>query len=341
MLTITCSGTRLLLRYLDLLAKGKEVPSTLIVQIAEDPGYKLFLRRWRELLARIGEDAAGLEQEDLIDLLTMYSRGRQYQGNRILVSLGKAMDGARPRLDELREILTVAEALEPDSMVDDVLALLPEGAQINATIYLLAEAHTNAYVHDGDVVVSFFHLATIDGTLFLNKVGSIQSTLKHELHHIGLESLQVLDDEGEEKTPTRGALGLIFGLLGEGSATLFFSPHTDGPLADAWRATEADLDLHHRDLEVVLKDLISEGLSLEDAGQAHFQRFFGPYKDQHMPAAYVLGVDMCKTIEAGFGRDALVRVLADPRRAFTLYNQAARKSGGYVYDDSLVEALEA
>mgnify|MGYP000524842875 CR=1 FL=1 len=334
MLEIDVTGTELVLEYLRNVAAGRVDPK-LMEEIVSDPGYQVFIRRQRAMANRTGEGRpSSVTDEEFSRFLVAFARGEEWDGALLFSKLGEAFRRAMTRLDLHAKVLDKVKELDVSGLESQVLQRLPEGATLDATVYFLAEVHPDAYVFGGSIVVSFFPLVVSRGSLFSGKV-PVLPVLCHELHHIGLASISPSLDEA---TKEGLVLSVIGGLLGEGAATMFFTPPEGGPHWESWRETAADLPGHYQEFEKMLQEILEGSRELPEARAELFQRFFRPYRKKSYPAGYVLGVDMCRTIYRRFGEAALVDVMARPSRFLRLYNEAADE-GEYRFGDGLVQEL--
>jgi len=338
LLNLSWSGTELMLRYLRLVQSGEPVPEDLLDDITADPGYAFFLRRNREMTLTMGSgDTRGLDKEGMIRFLRQYALDRGRSEHRLFGRLAEAMDRALGQLDEHEKVLDALRRLDPGAMEGDVLSHLPRGASIDATVYFLAEAHTNAYVYEGDTVVSFFPLILAEDRVHLSGVGALEAVLKHELHHLGLRSL-LPGGSHEPETAEAFALDLLHGVIAEGAATLFFSPPDALPDRSSWDRTARHLLDHYRALEQILLSVLDGETSPSEANRAAFDRLVGPFEGSH-PAIYPLGLDLCGAVLRGYGRDVMIDRLSSPVAFLQAYQQLSEGEKTYDFSDRLVKRL--
>jgi len=356
------NGTGKVLEYLRVLTEGREVTRAEVEAIAQDPGYTRLLRRRRLLIARMSEprpgydpeaDAAGITPDEFARCLEDHAAGRVWTGHESLGNLVRTFAKARERLAEHIEVFGALRRLEPGALENEVREYLPAPARLDTTVYFLAETHSDAYVFEGDIFVSFFPLKPVDGCL-TTTAGHLAPVLRHELHHIGVGSVMpgAHPIESVPQTAADVALGLLGGLLAEGMATMFFTPldpaqRDDGEVT--WGQTAADLSLHYAALEEVLGDLIAaDGMAggfaasrLAELMRKTFYRFFSAYRGKHQPIVYVLGPDMCRVVAEAFGAERLVGLLREPGRFLAAYDEAAARCGGHRFPPSLLRAAAA
>lgn|GEM_PF-3233973 len=345
MLKIDHRGTGLVLALLETLEAGLKPSPEAIREICSDPGYVFLLERTRAMVRQFGGDEAGMEgltTSELERCLSDYAEGRAWQGHRFFGRFGAALDQARANPPRHREIYAAVGRLEPGTLEQEVLRRLPAGATIDSTAYFLAEVHSNAYAYQHNLVVSFWPLELV-GEQPTCLGTPIEAVLKHEMHHIGLRS--VLPDsqsaDGVPNSPEELVLGLVGALSGEGAATMFFTPY-DAPGSASpfpWDKTAQDLPVHYRDMETGLRDLLSGRLGLQEGLQTLLARFLGAYEEKHLPAIYVMGVDMCRRLVAERGETALVELLRSPAGFLVAYNEASAQSDGYRFSQEVICAV--
>ena len=351
------NGTGKVLEYLRVLTEGREVTRAEVEAIAQDPGYTRLLRRRRLLIARMSEprpgydpeaDAAGITPDEFARCLEDHAAGRVWTGHESLGNLVRTFAKARERLAEHIEVFGALRRLEPETLENEVREYLPAPARLDTTVYFLAETHSDAYVFEGDIFVSFFPLRPVDGCL-ATTAGHLAPVLRHELHHIGVGSVMpgAHPLESDPQTAADVALGLLGGLLAEGMATMFFTP-LDPARRNAgeppWGPTAADLPQHYAALQEILGELLGDNASAAGPAVAEIMRrafvlFFNAYQDRYQPIVYVLGADMCRVVSDIFGPKRLVELLLRPQFFLAAYDEAVQRSDGYRFPPSIVRAL--
>ncbi len=346
MLRIDHRGTGLVLDYLHTLGSGRRPSREAIREIAFDPGYVFLLERTRAIIRQFGgkdSDAEGLTTEELERCLDDYSEGRAWEGHRFFSRFVTALEQARQDLPRHCEVYEAVGRLQPGTLEQEVLNRLPTGASIDSTAYFLAETHTDAYAFKRDVVISFWPLKLAGGRPVCTGM-PVENVLKHELHHIGLASVlpEPYSSDRTPSTPGELALALVGAVSGEGSATMFFTPY-DAPMADPkrWEKTVQDLPMHYRDLENGLCDLIGGRLEVSEGMKTLPARFLGAYEGRHLPAIYILGVDMCRRIAAERGEEGLVELLRSPARFLQAYSEIAARGDNYRFSADVIQAIQA
>jgi hypothetical protein len=224
-----------------------------------------------------------------------------------LASEEKALSG---RLDEWEKADLARSAQR-------VLAYLPATAQIHAKVFVVVKPRTNSFVYraEGDPAI-FLSLKT--GV----SEAKFENTVAHEMHHIGLDSIENRDPKGspgvQKALEWIGAFGEGFAMLAAAGDTATH-PHAHSAPADRAR-WDADIGKFPANLAAVdrfLLDLASDRLGAKEAEEqgAAFYGDQGPW--------YTVGYTMAVTIENRFGRGALIECMEHPERLIGNYNEAA------------------
>jgi hypothetical protein len=225
----------------------------------------------------------------------------------------------------------------------EVLAFLPAGARLRATIYPVVKPRTNSFVFDleGNPAIFLYLDPEVGPEKFAN-------TVLHELHHIGLGSACPPPEVAaaiEELPPgARRALRWL-GAFGEGFAMLAAAggpavhPHATSPVEDRqrWDRDVARFAADRREVESFLLDLVAGRLDEEQevAKARSFYGVQGPW--------YTVGWKMAATLDQVAGRQELIAAFCDPRRLLPAYNRAAAREddgdGAAPWSEELLAAL--
>jgi hypothetical protein len=206
------------------------------------------------------------------------------------------------------------------------LAWLPPGATLKARVFPVIKPAANSFVWadpaGGPAI--FLAMKPISRAQFEN-------TVAHELHHIGLNSLEARQAAlvAGQPEPVRRAVRWRGG-FGEGEAMLAAAgsaerhPHwaDDAAARARW---DGDMMRFNADLAAVQQlifDILDERLATPDAIQARAAPFWGDAQG----AWYTVGYEMAALVERRFGRQAYNEALLDPRRLLALYNQVAAEA---------------
>jgi hypothetical protein len=140
------------------------------------------------------------------------------------------------RLEQLADPAAVERAAQ------QAQAALPAATRLEATVYILADGYSPAYVTGDTAVLDLLQIARAD---------RLDRWLAHELHHAGVSSL--LPERCTD--PAVGiTLDMVAGLVQEGSATYWI---------DGWRSRARESD--YNQVWAFLLDVLNERLSIEEA----------------------------------------------------------------------------
>ena len=221
---------------------------------------------------------------------------------------------------------TVAAWKQADLKLDAmrILPYLPSESVIRAKVYPVIKPMHNSFVFEAHTDPAIF--LYVDPSVSRE---SFANTVAHEMHHIGLSSV---DKKYEEKIsllpdPAK-AVAEWMGAFGEGEAMLAAAGGLNvDPVATAnlelkenWERGKRDFN---RDLEQVNAFFLDvlDGKIQGNAIQEKASSFFGlqgPW--------YTVGYPMAVMIEKGYGRESLIECMRDRRLLLVRYNQLAKES---------------
>jgi len=226
----------------------------------------------------------------------------------------------------LRRTLDAWKKADLNASATRVLAYLPDQAVIHAKVFPVIKPKTNSFVFDTQT----------DPTIFLyldpeESAAKFESTVAHELHHIGYSSVAPVAEARQKDVPADAKEAVEWmGAFGEGFAMLAAA---GGPDVDPHAASSAkeharwdhDLANFNNDLDAVQKfflDLIDKRLTDKDKIDERASVFFGDAQG----AWYTVGYKMAVIVEKRFGRKVLIDCMLDPRELLERYNAAAGES---------------
>ncbi len=230
---------------------------------------------------------------------------------------------ALSRRVELRAGVEKWKHLDVTAAARRAAAYLPGGLQLRATIYPVIKKSENSFV---------FELTT-NPAIFMyvepkDEPAKLENTLAHELHHVGLAGCPA--PPGIDKLPAvQQRVIKELGGFGEGLAVLAAAgspdihPHaTSGP--KEWLVWERDVARFNADLpriEAFFGDVLAGRVSEDE----ETKRLFGFINAGDVPqgAFYTVGWKMAAMIERARGREALVKLVCDPRALLAAYNEIA------------------
>ena len=236
-------------------------------------------------------------------------------------------DALLKQAEQLEHTLAAWKRADLDAAARRVLSYLPPHAQIRAKIFPVIKPRTNSFV---------FELQT-DPTVFLYVdpalgADQFENTVAHELHHIGLGSVNGEMEAALAGLPVRARTAAEWmEAFGEGIAMLAAAgspdvhPHAHSSAEDRAR-WDHDVANFSRDLQLVQSfflDVIDGRLvgadEIRDKGFAFFG-VQGPW--------YTVGWKMAALVEQHYGRATLIDCMLDPRRLLASYNRAAAAQKG-------------
>ena len=234
-------------------------------------------------------------------------------------------DSLLQRAPQLRETLERWMQVDLRRSAERILAYLPDGATIYATVYPSIKPKTNSFVWD---------LAT-DPAIFLYldpdvSAAKFENTVAHELHHIGLGSLGPVYTQAIAGLPEPArTVAHYMGAFGEGFAMLAAAggpdvdPHATSTHAEhrRWEGELANFDTDLPTVDRFFLDVLNGRLTDPDSIEARGSSFFGA----HQGPWYTVGYRMAVLVERRYGRPALIRTMLDYRCLLALYNRAARE----------------
>ena len=226
-----------------------------------------------------------------------------------------------------------------DTARDRAMALLPEPVEVSAEVFVVMGGRAGAAALAGDkVYVDILMLSHLDamGRRPYDAEKDLVDFFAHEMHHVGYREIleshrESLDlDAGEDLT-----YSLLSSVVSEGSATYLVSGHRDleGTLSDsgAMLKLSEQGDELLGDCERVLLATQSGEITDREAYDAATGFLLGA-------GAHVAGTLMLSRIDDHGGLEAVMGVLADPRKLLVEYNAAAAE-GDYVFDAELADAV--
>jgi Putative zinc dependent peptidase (DUF5700) len=206
---------------------------------------------------------------------------------------------------------------------EQVLAWLPSGAAIHARVFPLIKPSQNSFVWTkpgGDPAI-FLYVARQTRPQF-------ESTVAHECHHIGLQSIEARQNAIQSTLPenVRRAMKWMGG-FGEGEAMLAAAgsverhPHWED---DALTRARWDGDLMHFNSDVgALEQFFTEILDGKLHGNEETMKRAAPFWGDAQGAWYTVGYEMAALVEREYGREAFLECLIDPRKLLVKYNRIA------------------
>jgi hypothetical protein len=221
---------------------------------------------------------------------------------------------------------TVAAWRQADVKLDAmrILPYLPPESVIRTKVYPVIKPKHNSFVFEADTDPAIF--LYVDPTVSRE---SFANTVAHEMHHIGLSSV---DKQYEEKIASlpdpAKAVAEWMGAFGEGEAMLAAAggPDVDpvetatAELKENWERGKRDFNQDLDQVNAFFLDVLN-GKVKGDAIREKAGSFFGlqgPW--------YTVGYRMAVMVEKGYGRKSLIECMRDRRLLLARYNQLAEES---------------
>jgi hypothetical protein len=207
-----------------------------------------------------------------------------------------------------------------------VLNWLPAGATLGAKVFPEIKPQPNSFVwragpSDSPAIFLAVQKQSPD---------SFQNTVAHELHHIGLNSLEARQEALHTGLPKQVKLAVKWmGAFGEGEAMLAAAgsddrhPHWED---DAAARARWDSDMMHFNADLnsvqdLLLDVLDGKLTTDEEIQKRAAPFWG-----YQGAWYTVGYEMAALVDKRFGRKSFEECLLDPRLLLERYNEVAREA---------------
>jgi Putative zinc dependent peptidase (DUF5700) len=249
------------------------------------------------------------------------------------------------RYADLRSTVAKWKQADLNVYATRILPYLPPESVIRAKVYPVIKPKHNSFVFEVDTDPAIF--LYVDPTVSQE---SFANTVAHEMHHIGLSSV---DKKYEQKIASLPDPAKVvaewMGAFGEGEAMLAAAggPNVD-PVATGSQELKANWERGKRDFNQDLEqvnaffvDVLNSKIK-EDAIHEKAASFFGlqgPW--------YTVGYRMAVLVEKGYGRKGLIECMRDRRLLLERYNQVAEKSnhnGGpqlALWSPEILKAVEA
>jgi hypothetical protein len=207
-----------------------------------------------------------------------------------------------------------------------VLEYLPAESTIRTNVFPVIKPLHNSFVFDVDSNPVIF--LYVDPSV---SSASFENTVAHEMHHIGLGSI---DKQYEERVaslpPAPNRVAKWMGAFGEGEAMLAAAGGPDAdPVATASEELKENWERGKRDFNADLEKVSDFFLQVLDGklqgdsiGQkgAEFFGLQGPW--------YTVGYRMAVMVEKRYGRAALIDCMRDRRLLLVRYNAVAEEMNG-------------
>ena len=250
------------------------------------------------------------------------------------------------RAPQLQDTIDSWKKAEMRELAERDLQYLPPSAAIRAKVYPVIKPATNTFVWETSSNPAIFLYLDPDVSR-----AKFENTVAHELHHIGLASVESGYDKkiGALQEKARAAAGWM-GAFGEGFAMLAAAggPDVDPQSASSatqrarWDHDMANFSADLRSVNSFFLDVLNGKFPNQDAIDEKASSFYG----QQGPW-YTVGYKMAVMVEKRFGRAALIDTMLDPRRLLVLYDRAAAEQNAAgkdqlpLWSDELLKQVNA
>jgi hypothetical protein len=245
----------------------------------------------------------------------------------------------RDNVSSLTQRLALARENKSFSeIVPLALQNLPEKVAISPKLYVVMGGRAGAAALENGIYIDLLS----DGWRSRDKNTAMTSQqmvefFAHEMHHVGYS--EILDRRKQQLHLVGGeeqAWSFLTALIMEGSATLLINAHGSWPELETQEHIQTDLARLPRllpETQALLRRTLNGKINDQDY-QTAISDFFG--EGYHAAGARLLSV-----IEAVQGKAGVLRVMDDPRRLLTAYNECAGKTNDpFRFDPQLPKALE-
>ena len=291
---IDASATMALLELCGQVSQGVRPEERAVRELVESPPFRALLAHHRPLDSRVTADA-------LVDVL-LHLDDEEAPSLRLgrLSRITAAYRDACLRSDTIRaRTVELSDAARVERAAERARSALPPQARLEATVYLVPDGYSAAYVSGNAVVLDPLQIAS---------PALVEDLLAHELHHIGAGSL--LPPPCSERD-LGTALDTLANLMHEGAATCWI---------DGWRARPSPAD--HDLVVAFLRDALRHKLTPETV-EARVQELLG---DRRGPL-YRVGNAMVARLAAARGDRWVQARLGDPVGLLRAWQQTEQNPG--------------
>ncbi len=313
------SQPRAFLRFLEAVAQHRDArplvdtllasPGTGLVIAQQNVVRRVTAAEYREILLAVAEEREPRLEYDGND-------PRSAKGAEGLVrDVLPALRWGAAHVDLLASRLTALAALDVDASARQLaLANLPEPVSLDVPLFLVMGGRAGAAATTGGIYFDVL-VTSVRSQNRYPTPSEIVEYFAHEMHHVGLEQILEgqkrglhLDEAGER------ALGLVSGLVAEGSATYLINGHRD--LA-AMRVAPSIAAPGTDGERLATVERVLTGV-LENGWDAH--AYDGAMMQLAGNALHMTGATMLDAIWRAEGRAGVMVVMRDPRQLLSRYD---------------------
>lgn len=329
MLIIHIEGAKTLLALLNRVAQGNP-PAEAELQSALDSNHFFmdFYSRWK-----------GVTRERLIETMRRFHQPGYQPESAVLSALAKGFQRAVAENERMQANLDFLARVNPSAIADRVLAYLPIHTPLQSVIHITIDGFNGGFQFQGQMGWSLLSDITCPA--------QFESGIAHELHHVGfaywIERDLIRTSLLNEKSGRAVAVRHVQALLSEGLAMYYCSPDTmmEDKTPEAYARKLAvykqDERLLFAQSEKLLALTLKPDVDFETCHQA--LETISIDFDGILPIGHYLGARMIETMSQHHPQERIVECVQSLARFLPLYHQAARKSGDFVYDPTIVEQV--
>jgi len=329
MLTINIEGAQTMLAFLNSASKGS-LPAEVELQavLASNQFFMEFYSRWK-----------GVNRESLIETMCRFHRPEYQPESPVLSALAKGFRRAVIETERMQANLDFLRGANPSVIVGGVLAYLPARTSLQSVIHITIDGFNGGFQYQGQMGWSL--LGDIIST------EQFEAGISHELHHVGFaywaERDPIRQSLFNEKSGRAVAVRHVQNLLSEGMAMFYCSPDMirDEKVSEAYARKLTSYRQDERFLFARSEKLLALALK-PDADFATCHQSLEALSidfDGILPIGHYLGARMIESMSKHHPQERIIECVQSLSRFLPLYNQSARKSGAFVYDQSLVEQV--
>lgn len=230
------------------------------------------------------------------------------------------------QLDIWKRTIAGMKSADMTAIGRHVLQWLPAGATLHARVFPEIKPLPNSFVWSArpDEVRAIFL------SVQRQTSDSFQNTVAHELHHIGLDSLDARQEALQAGMPKQVKLAVKWlSAFGEGEAMLAAAgstdrhPHweDDGVARARWDSDLMHFNVDLRSVQDLMLEIVNGKLTDDEAIQKRAAAFWG-----YQGAWYTVGYEMAVLVDKRFGRQTFNQCLLDPRLLLVRYNEVAKEA---------------
>jgi hypothetical protein len=284
----------------------------------------------------------GCDREAIKQAIRHFAQPERVPPGMLPTGLAEGFRQAVAETPLLQSRLSWLGEVDTSAVAERVLAFLPPSTPLDSVIHITVDSFNHAFVYRREMGVS-----VLKG---MEDRRTFEEAVAHELHHVCVHYWSDQDDA--RRTLLQGQTGRavavqhVQNLLFEGMANYYLTPgyvfraSPGEPPADPYQARLDGLRREEGKLfaqaEAVLAASLEPGADHAQCLSA-FRALALDMEYAMLPSAHYLGARMIQTIEQVHSRSRVVECVCHLPEFLPLYDEAARKTGGFVFSTQLVE----